>query len=293
MRFKQTAYSRQLAVFRCQLFLLSASSVFAQTDSTTHTNYLLPAIAPAAIIGVALYNNYNDFWKNSQKVPFHFSNDPPYAMHNDKLGHAYYAATTADIVKLCYVEAGMNRKTAAWIGFTSSLLAQTLVEIGDGFHGNTPYYGFSPGDEAADILGSSFSLAKEYIPAFSRFDYKIGFWPSDAYKEGAYHTIIDDDESQFFWMSYEIYRHLPEGYPKWLNIAFGYGVENLQQVLFLPDRKSSIPGSQLFLGLDLHLKEIPIDGKAWQIIAGLLDHVRIPFPALQISPIVKWYWLHS
>ncbi|MDP4219214.1 MAG: DUF2279 domain-containing protein [Bacteroidota bacterium] len=282
------------------LYFVFAEHAFAQSDTISprveanqSKSILLPSIAPAIVIGVALYNNYHDFWKNAEKVPFHFSNDPPYAMHNDKFGHAYYAATTADIIKLCYAEAGMERKTAAWIGFGSSLLAQTLVEIGDAFHGSTAYYGFSPGDEVADILGSSFSLMKEYIPGLSRFDYKVGFWPSSAYKEGAYHTIIDDDESEFFWMSYQIYHDLPEGFPKWLNIGIGYGVQNLLQVQSLPDRKGTIPASQVYLGLDINLKGLPIEGKAWEIIAGLLDHFRIPFPALQVSPVVKWYWLHS
>jgi hypothetical protein len=280
-------------VFTFCILHFTFTTAFAQADSLSTTDYILPSIVPAAVIGLALYNNYQDFWRNIEKVPFHISNDPPYAMHNDKLGHAFYTALTADMTKLAYTEAGIQRKTAAWIGAATSLLAQTLVEIGDGFHGNKPYFGFSPGDEAADIFGAAFSLMKEYAPAINRFDYKMGLWPSSAYKEGAYSNIINDDESEFFWLSYQIYHHLPDGYPKWLNVAIGYGVQNLEQVRFLPDRTSSIPKSQLFFGLDINLKGIPIEGKAWEIISGLLDHIRIPFPALQILPIVKWHWLHS
>ncbi|MEI8134451.1 MAG: hypothetical protein WCH46_05145 [bacterium] len=272
---------------------IRAQEKSADSSRTLDVCPILPSIAPVAVIGVALANNYNDFWRNSSPVPFHFSNDPPYAMHNDKLGHAFYASTTADIITRCYVEAGLDAKTSGWIGFGASLLAQTLVEIGDGVHGKEAYYGFSPGDEIADFLGSGFSMMKEYLPALKSIDYKIGFSPSDALKSGAYHSIIDDDESQFFWLSTSPAPLMPAWYPQWLNVAVGYGVENLEQVKFLSSRAGTIPKSQFYLGFDISLKAIPIKGKVWEIIAEILDHFRIPFPALQLYPITKWYWIHS
>jgi hypothetical protein len=271
--------------------LLMRGEAVAQPDTTTTAGLIAASIAPAAVIGIALEQNYFDFWRNSDKVPFYFSNDPPYAMHADKLGHAMYSYVCADVVKLCYVEAGVNRKTAAWLGFGSSVLAQTMVEIGDGFHGHEPYYGFSPGDEAGDILGAGFSLMKEYVPYLNRFDYKVGVWPSQAYHQGAFRGLLDDDESQFFWMSMDIHDYLPTPYPAWLNLAIGYGVENLTSSAFLPDRSGLTPKSLVYLGFDLNLRNIPIEGKAWKIIAEILSHYRVPFPALQIAPIVKWHWI--
>src|SRR4051812_8462805 len=106
---------------KCTMAFLFTFSIFltfpafSQTDSLTPL-YILPSIVPAAVLGMALYTNYRDFWKNSDKVSFHISNDPPYSLHNDKFGHAYYTALTADMTKLAYIEAGMERKKAAWIG---------------------------------------------------------------------------------------------------------------------------------------------------------------------------------
>ncbi len=274
------------------LFHWSERATAQEVDSATTSSVVFASLAPATVLGIALYENYNDFWKNSEKTAFHISSDPPYALHSDKLGHAYYSAVCADITALCYREAGVNRFTAAWLGFGSSLLAQTLVEIGDGVHGHEDYYGFSPGDEVADILGSALPVAKEYVPYIRRFDYKIGVWPSQAYKQGAFRGLLDDNESQFFWLSMDVHDYFPSWYPAWLNLSVGYGVENLPSSAFLPDRYGLTPKSLGFIGFDLNLKNLPIKGKTWDIIAEILSHYRIPFPALQFAPIVKWHWLH-
>lgn len=281
-------------VFCLVFFVMSVGTsqeAFAQGDSIRASSLVLASLAPAAVIGIALEQNYFDFWRNSDKVPFYFSNDPPYALHADKMGHAMYSYVCADVVKLAYSEAGLDRHTAAWLGFGSSMIAQTMVEIGDGFHGHEAYYGFSPGDEVGDLLGASLSLLKEYVPYLNRFDYKIGVWPSDAYSQGAFRGPLDDDESQFFWLSMDIHKDMPDWYPKWLNIAVGYGVENLTSSAFLPYRQGLTPKSLVYIGVDLNLRNLPIEGKAWKIIAEILSHYRIPFPALQVAPIVKWHWL--
>ncbi len=273
------------------LFFFSHNSLRAQQDSATTSSLILASIAPTVFIGTALVQNYFDFWLNADKVPFHISSDPPYAFHNDKFGHAFYASFSADIIKESYIQAGVDRKTSAWIGASSALFAQTLVEIGDGFHGHEDYYGFSPGDEFADIIGSALPLLKEYIPFVKRFDYKIGLYPSPALKQGAFRGILDDNESQFFWLSADIHDAFGEWYPSWLNIALGYGVENLPSSAFLPNRNGLTPRSLVYIGFDLNLKALPIRGKVWEIIAEVLSHYRLPFPALQVAPTIKWHWL--
>lgn len=283
-------------IAHCTFFIAHCS---AQSDSVIKTQnselkttpLVLASIAPTVFIGTALVQNYFDFWKNADPSPFHISNDPPYAYHNDKFGHAYYSSLSADVIKESYILAGVDRKTSAWIGAGSSLLAQTLVEIGDGFHGHEAYYGFSPGDEIGDILGAALPLVKEYVPFVKRFDYKVGLWPSQVLKEGAFRGILDDNESQFFWLSADIHDAFGEWYPKWINVAVGYGVQNLPSSAFLPDRQYLTPKSLVYLGFDLNVKGLPITGKAWDIIAELLSHYRIPFPALQVAPIMKWHWL--
>ena len=202
-----------------------------------------------------------------------------------------YSYICADITKLCFSEAGVSPLTSAWIGFGTSLLAQTMVEVGDGVHAYQEYFGFSPGDEAADVLGSFLPVAKEYVPYLKRFDFKIGVWPSEAYHQGAFRGVLDDNESQFFWLTMDIHDYLGSWYPAWISPAIGYGVADLRASAFLPTRYGLTPKSLFYLGFDLNLKNLPIEGKVWKIVAQVLSYYHFPLPALQVGPVVKWYWL--
>jgi len=129
-----------------------------------------------------------------------------------------------------------------------------------------------------------------YVPFVRRLEFKASFWPSAPVKAGAYISILSDDESHFFWMSYDLHRSVV-GWPAWLNIAAGYGVEHLNDVSAPTGWSNGRPRSQLYLGLDINPKGIPIHGEVWSIIAELLSHYKIPLPALQVAPRIKWWWL--
>jgi len=266
-------------------FVCCVGSAARAQDSVSAWGITAASAIPATALGAAIYQNYMTFWKNEHTVPFYFSSDPPYAYHNDKFGHAYYTGFATSLAKEAYILAGMDRKKAVWISASAALLAQTLVEIEDGVRDAGPHTGFSPGDEIANVLGASFQIGKEYLPYLRNFDFKLGFYPSDSYYEGAYDDILDDNESRYYWMSYNLSDALAaDWYPKWLNVGIGHSVKDISQ-------SWKKPYTEAFVGFDLNLRGLPIEGKAWTVIAEILSHFRIPFPALQIAPIVKWRWL--
>jgi hypothetical protein len=267
------------------LFLLHPGRSLSQ-DSTSTLGIVAASTVPAVIVGGALYQNYTTFWKNDDRGPFYFSNDPPYAMHNDKFGHAWFSSMSSDLIRLGYREAGLSNETAAWLGFGFAAGAELMVEVEDGFRAGKPYYGFSFGDASADIAGASLPLLRHYFGDRFVPDLKMSIWPSSAYAAGAYGSIFDDNESQFFWLSFDV----PYS-PDWLNVAVGHGVENLDEVAWLPERHGLQRGSQLYLAPDLDLSGLPIKGKLWEIVSQVLSHIRMPLPALQLAPRVKWWWL--
>lgn len=291
-RLFQTIIKRS-AIAALLFFIFTSQAVLSQTppsssvsDSTsppTTVGVIAASILPAFTIGGAIYQNYATFWKNDEHAPFHFSSDPPYALHNDKFGHAYYCAMSADVIRESYMLAHVDPRTATWLGSSFSFATEFLVEIEDGFHSNTDYYGFSPGDAAADLIGASIPLLKEYVPPLQKFDYKISMWRSSALREGAYKTIFDDDESHFYWISYDIHHDMPS-WPAWLNLTVGYGVENLKAASYLADRQGTTPRSQFYIGPDINLKGIPIQGKVWKVISSVLSNIKVPLPALQVGP---------
>lgn len=245
------------------------------------------SLLPAGIVTGALYQNYITFWTNDESTAFHFSNDPPYALHNDKLGHAWFSTIASDVIRAGYEAAGVDRHTAAWLGFGIAAGGELIIEIGDGVRTGRPYYGFSPGDAAADLAGAALPLIRTYHPEWPVPDLKMSIWPSSAYESGAYNSIIDDNESQFFWLSFD----LPDALPSWLNVAVGYGVENIPVVAHLPSRRDASPATLLFIAPDIDLRALPIEGDLWKFVTSILSHVRVPLPALQFTPRFKlWPW---
>lgn len=275
------------------LFFLFSNVSYSQVDSSISTPTTLgitaASIVPAFTVGGALYQNYATFWKNDNRVAFHISNDPPYSLQNDKFGHAYFTSLSADVIRSGYILAHVDPKTAAWLGSSFALATELLVEVEDGFHTSEDYYGFSPGDAAADIAGASIPLLKEYFPVVRRFDYKASMWPSTALQEGAYKTIFDDDESHFYWISYALHEDI-HWWPAWINLSVGYSVENLKSSSFLLSRQGKTATGLFFIAPDINLKGIPIKGKFWEVFSSVLSNIRLPFPAVQVYPIGK-VWL--
>lgn len=238
----------------------------------------------AIIIG-----NQQAFWRYAREVPWHVSNDPPYAMHIDKFSHMYMSALGADGIRASYRLAGLSDATAAWLGASLTLACGFAIEMEDARHGLDPQYGFSPGDFVGDILGVSLLVVRHYYPATRRMDVKLSIWPSTAYKQGLYHTIMDDYESQYYWLSFDLHDVTPS--PKWLNVAVGFGCENLMRFAYSTPAAEGAPYTDIYLAPDLNLRGLPIDGPVWRTIAEILSYVRLPLPALQVYPRVKVWGL--
>src|SRR6185503_8671853 len=112
--------SRRSRAILLAFFVSMSPALYAQ-DSLSTWGVTGASVIPATAISAAIYQNYVTFWKTSVNVPFHVSPDPPYAMHNDKFGHAFYTGIATSLAKEAYILAGMNRKTAVWIGAGAAL----------------------------------------------------------------------------------------------------------------------------------------------------------------------------
>ena len=221
-----------LFIFFLIFFTSFSSLLFAQEekDSSTTLSVTEASLVPAGIAGAIYILNYEAFWKYAAQVPFYISPDAPYAMHIDKFAHGYLSALSSNAIREGYVLAGMKEKTATWLGAGITFGLGVLIEMEDARHGNDPQYGFSPGDAFGDLCGAALPVLQYYFPGFRRIQPKIFLWQSDALKAGAYKTIADDYESQYFWLSFDIHDVLST--PAWLNFGLGFSAENLQQVRF-------------------------------------------------------------
>jgi hypothetical protein len=283
-------------VFIFVMLSFSHSTADAQPDRRASVSILGSAAAtlvPATLITGIIYLNQEAFWKYATEVPFHISNDPPYAMHIDKFSHFYGSAIGSDAMSYSYELAGNSDVASLWLGASLTFAAGVAIEMEDARHGDDPEYGFSPGDAGGDLLGASLPLLRHYYPVFDRLETKISIWPSETYKSGIYKTIADDYESQYYWVSFDLHGVTP--LPQWLNMAFGFGAENLLRPAnghsYQAPSPNGIPYTDIYFGPDLNLKGLPIEGAFWQSLAYVLSYVRIPSPVIQFYPRMKFWWL--
>lgn len=268
--------------------VLACGTHMSAQDDSAHVDPLRFGVVAGATVGgfVVGHGILNDLWWKGERVPFHINTaqDYSYALNADKYGHATFAfmASTVygDLMRWC----GLDSTSAAWWGFGVAMTYQTYIEVRDGYSRD---YGFSWGDIGANTLGAALPVAKHYVPALRAFDLQISFWPSEAFRQGAYNAIIDDYTSTTHWLAMNVHdlapRSVQQYLPPWLGVAIGHSVRNL-------DGRGG--GEHVVvLSLDWQLHRIPNLPSWLRDIARVLHLYHLPAPAVQILPNVVWYGL--
>ncbi len=108
---------------------------------------------------------------------------------------------------------GLPRKKRIWIGGLSGVAYQSIIEMLDGFSSE---YGFSPGDFAANIVGSATFISQELAWDEQRIKLKFSFHNRNygeadlnaradkIYGSTAIERFIKDYNGQSYWVSANI-----------------------------------------------------------------------------------------
>ncbi|GHE67507.1 DUF2279 domain-containing protein [Roseivirga thermotolerans] len=230
---------------------------------------------------------------------FKFFNDNAEWLQVDKLGHTYstYHFSRVNYELLSRTELTHN-KALMW----SSLLSTALflpIEVLDGF---SPDYGFSYGDMLANAAGSALFFIQQKSWKEQRIKPKFSF-RSTAYPDmrpqilgkSLPEQLLKDYNGQSYWFSFDIHAFAKESYwPKWLNLAIGYGAEGM---VFARNGENASAGysnsRQYFLGLDFDLSYIQTNSKFLKTILFLADFIRLPAPAIQLQQgKITGHWLY-
>ncbi|MBI3189950.1 MAG: DUF2279 domain-containing protein [Ignavibacteriales bacterium] len=271
-------------------FRQSSTPSFQTTDDTSIVQseispfrFGLVVGASAGIITLAHLQNYNSWWKG-ERAPFHLDNDENANLYADKFGHFYFSYVASDIMSRSFHWSGMEEQDAAMLGGGLALAFQLYVEVEDAFH---PNLGFSLGDGVADALGAALPALRLEYPSLNTLSLKWSAIPSPRFQRGDFRTIIDDYESQYYWLSVNIKDALgkssPGFIPSFLNLALGYGVKNLS----INENKES----ELYLSLDIDFTKLPGDGAFLHSIKHILNYFHAPMPTIRIAPSVIGYGL--
>lgn len=244
----------------------------------------------ALATGITWYQQ--KWYPDSTKGPFNFQADVGYSKELDKFGHAFGGYEASYCSHEALIASGFSEEDATTWGAACGLFFQTFVEVQDGFHTN---YGFDWTDEVANMVGIASFYLQRKIPFLQNFDYKWSVGPSgrDSARNAAQirsRLIVDDYDGQNLWVSARVHNLLPEGlrpyWPKWLQLAVGYGAKDVELRGYTPYRT-------LYISLDYNLVELlPDMGPFLNWLVQGLNNFRFPAPALQIIPDVRFKLLY-
>ncbi|GAB4376724.1 MAG: DUF2279 domain-containing protein [Calditrichia bacterium] len=267
----------------------------------THTSNVkksrLMVLVGGFLIGDAIgFKKIAELQYNTQTSSFHFHHwdrDIRVFRQMDKIGHVVESYYMSHFAAKIYRWSGFSARKSVWYGALTGLLWMTQIEVTDGFFAN---WGFSYLDYTANLLGCGYAVLQQFHPeTLKGIRFKVSFWPSDSYLNGKYHmvsnSILDDYEGFTWWLAFNFHDLMParwrEGYPRWLSpfgLAIGYSIDKLaEEGNFGGDR-------EVFIGLDFDITKIPTGrSKLLKFIKDELNFIRLPLPAVRLTPSTIWY----
>lgn len=244
------------------------------------------------------------WYEDYPRSPFHFINDNAEWMGMDKFGHATTSYTLGALGYDVLRWSGVKRKTAIWAGGSLGLIFLTSIEVLDGFSAE---WGASWGDMIANTGGTALFISQQLVWNEQRFKLKYSFWPSDYARyrpdllgDGFTQQLLKDYNGQTYWLSCNVWSFLPHRnntmFPRWLNIAVGYGADGMLGGDKNPVEFASIQRyHQFYLSLDVDLTKIRTRSKALKTIFNLIGFIKFPSPTIEFNTNstdnVKFHWI--
>ncbi|MDT7833019.1 DUF2279 domain-containing protein [Flavobacteriaceae bacterium S356] len=239
---------------------------------------------------------YADFPRSS----FHFTNDNNQWKQMDKVGHIMTSYYVGKIGMEFLDWSGVREKDQLLYGATLGFSFLTAIEVLDGFSSE---WGASWGDIAANAAGTGLLIGQELLWKEQRITMKYSFHQTSYAKlrpntlgENFLQQTLKDYNGQTYWLSANIWSFNKEGtFPKWLNIAFGYGAEGMLYGENLPTNMfQQDPYRQFYLSLDVDLTKIKTKSKFLKSVFSVINFIKIPAPTLEFRTKggIKFHYLY-
>ncbi|QMU31571.1 DUF2279 domain-containing protein [Adhaeribacter radiodurans] len=224
------------------------------------------------------------------RTHFHFFNDNKEWQQVDKIGHFWSAFHESQFAISALKWANVPEKKAIIWGSLTGILLQTPIEILDGYAVD---YGASVGDLIANAAGSAAVLG-QYLawsevrvqPKFSFHQTRFAQARPRVLGSNLPEQLLKDYNGQTYWLAVDVAKFISPAsrYPKWLNIAIGYGTEEI--VFNDPDtnRQAGFRAyRQFYLAPDINLAAIKTRSKFLKTTLFILNMVHLPFPTLEFN----------
>jgi hypothetical protein len=307
-------------LFKKKYFLLVASCFFAvhlliaQSDSSAiislenslNKKRIAIVVGTEASLYAGSLIGLNELWyKGYPRSSFHFFNDDKEWLQMDKVGHATTAYNVGRIGIDLLKWSGVERKKAIWYGGMLGSIFNLNIEILDGL---SSQWGFSIGDFAANTAGSLLVIAQELAWDEQRIMLKYSFQQSkyakyrpDELGKNLQENLIKDYNGQTYWLSLNIASFMKKEtkFPKWLNVAFGYGANGMiggkENPSIVDTNGNPIYFDryrQFYFSLDVDLTRIKTKSKFLKTVFNTIGFIKFPAPAIEFNKYaVKGSWI--
>lgn len=266
-----------LSVLKKRKLTLGISSVALTTGSLVYLNQ-------------AWYQQYNT-------SKFHTFNDNDEWYQMDKYGHTFTTYQTGRLMMNAMEWAGYSKKNQLLVGGLSGFAYMSAIEVMDGYSSG---WGFSWGDMAANSLGSGLAIGQKALWNEQRIQLKFSFYTSgyanyrtDLLGKSFATQILKDYNGQIYWLSINPSSFIKKEnkFPKWLNVAFGYGANGMLGARYNNILVEDEDGNtqffnryqQGYFSLDVDLTRIKTKSKLLKSVFSCLNIIKIPFPNLELS----------
>lgn len=265
------------------------------TDSlrAQHQRTWLVAGGSVALLSGSLVVLDKAWYQGYARTSFHTFNDDAEWLQVDKVGHAFSAYAIGRAGHQAFHWAGCSEKVAVWLGGGLGFLYLTGIEYLDG---RSAEWGFSGGDMLANTLGTGLFIGQQLgwkeqrvVMKYSAHLTDLAAQRPDLLGRDLPERLLKDYNGTTIWLSANLRSFGARSLPPWLNVAVGYGAENMVSA-----RNSPGQYRQFFLAPDLSLERIPTKSKLLHTVLFVLDCVKVPLPALEYGSngVLRGHWLY-
>jgi hypothetical protein len=268
----------------------------AQSDTSNNRRLVLIAGTETMLYAGSIVA-LNELWyKNYPRSAFHFFDDNKEWLQMDKVGHFTTAYYIGRVGIGFFKWGGMERKKAIWYGGVLGSVYQSTIEIMDGY---STEWGFSLGDFAANTAGSVLVISQALVWDEQRIVLKYGFQNSpyakyrpDLLGSSLQERLLKDYNGQTYWLSVNPSSFMSDcnRFPKWLNIAIGYGADGMlggYSNPYIIDENGKVINferyRQFYLSLDVDLTRIKTKSTILKTVFAAVGFIKIPAPALEFT----------
>ncbi|NJN27981.1 MAG: DUF2279 domain-containing protein [Cyclobacteriaceae bacterium] len=243
----------------------------------------------------------NQAWYKEQKSSFHFFNDNAQWNQVDKVGHSFSAYQLARAGSEMFKWTEMpDAKAAIW----GSVLSQAFMLPIEIFDGHAAEYGFSWGDVAANLAGTSLFLSQELIFKEQKVKLKLSIHQTEyaalrpeVLGNGFAERLLKDYNGQTYWLSFDLYALTNKNtkIPKWLNLALGYGAEGMVHGRETQNNAEGYDSyRQYYLGIDFDFSHVKSKNSIVKTLLFVADMVKLPAPALELdkNSKINYHWFY-